>query len=200
MFLRSLKIRKAGSIFGKQLDKGVKMIGKVRAFSLIVTICVFLFSCSDGGKSTQELLNLPVSGWKPGTSDPGPVYRVAGQLESAADKLYSHPVAKFKQISASDEIDAKSCDKDNSAEITVYSTNGMAQSEIEVTLDGVRIGSLKTFYPNDEPGCKTPSADGVITLVVPAGEHTLEATSSNVNWPSHTFTLEKCGCMVLPLS
>jgi|GEM_PF-2002334 len=176
------------------------MMSKITAFSLIVMVSVFLSSCENGGRGIQGPLNVQTFGWNSDTSGTGTMLKVASQLESAADKLYSHSFSMFKQLSASNETATQSCDTDDTAVITIYSTNGKAQNGIEVKLDGAHIGSLKTYFPNDEPSCKTPTAQGVITLLVPAGKHTLEAASSNITWPSHVFSVEKCGCMVLPLS
>jgi hypothetical protein len=179
---------------------GVNVMSKVTAFSLIVTMSVFLSACEDGGRSIQGLFSVQTLGWNPSASGTGAVFKVANKLESAADKLSSHTFAKFKQLDVSHETDTQSCEVDNTAIITVYSTNGMAQNEIDVKLDGSHIGSLTTYFPNEEPSCKTPSAEGIISLMVPAGKHVLEAASSNLNWPGHTFSVEKCVCMVLPLS
>jgi len=177
------------------------MMSKVAALSLVVTMSVLLCSCEDGGRAVHGLFNTQPFGWSLGTgSGSGAVFEVAGELESAADKLFANPFPKFKQLTVSNKADMQSCETDDTAVVTIYSTNGKAQHEIDVTLDGSSIGSLTTYFPNDEPSCRTPSADGVITLMVPAGNHTLEASSSNLNWPSHAFSVDKCVCMVLPLS
>jgi hypothetical protein len=173
---------------------------KMATFGLILTVSAFLPSYADGGKSSQGVSPANTPQWNSSTSRPGGLIKVASRVESAADKLYSQSFAMFEDISGSQEIEGQSCDTDDTAVVTIYSTNGMAQHEIDVTLDGSSIGSLTTYFPDSEPGCKTPSADGVITLMVPAGKHTLEATSPNLNWPSHNFSVEKCQCMVLPLS
>ena len=123
-----------------------------------------------------------------------------GKVESAADKLFSMSPGMSRSINLSRESDLQSCHTNDMAMVTIYSTNGMAQSEIDVKLDGSSVGSLKTYYPDGEPGCKTPSARGVITIKLPAGKHTLEADSPNISWPSHNFSVNKCECMVLPLS
>jgi len=117
---------------------------------------------------------------------------------SAADQLFSSSMSRSLNISR--EIDAQACHSNETAVITIYSTNGTAQKEIDVKIDGSTIGSLKTYFPNGEPGCKSPNAAGVITIMVPAGKHILEAESPNVTWPSHNFSVNKCECMVLPLS
>ncbi|MGD8570732.1 MAG: hypothetical protein PVJ39_21780 [Gammaproteobacteria bacterium] len=176
------------------------MNGKVAMFSLIVTVSAFLPSYADGDSSTQDGSTINASLWNDGVKGTDGLVKVASRVESAADKLYSQSFAMFEEISGSRELDAQSCDTDDTAVVTIYSTNGMAQHEIDVNIDGSPVGSLTTYFPDDEPGCKTPSADGVITLMVPAGKHTLEATSPNLNWPSHHFSIEKCECMSLPLS
>lgn len=124
----------------------------------------------------------------------------AGEVKSITDKIYSNSFEKFNRLGKTDVTDMQSCDTDNTGFITVYSITGKAQQGIDVTLDGSPIGHLSTYFPDNMPDCQAPSANGVITIMVPAGEHRLEAISPNLNWPSHTFTLEKCGCMVLPLS
>lgn len=124
----------------------------------------------------------------------------ADQVESAADNLYYTPHNKFNQRGKSHSVEMQSCKTDNSALITVYSTNGLANSSIEVKVDGRPIGNLTSYYPDGDPGCQTPSARGIITIMLPAGKHTLEASSTNLNWPSQNFSLEKCKCMLLPLS
>ena len=176
------------------------MIRKVATISLFVTMSAFLCSCADRGGSTQQLINTQTLGLNHGTNETGPVIKVASQVESAADKLYSQSFAMFNQFSGSQEIDTQSCHSDDTAVITIYSTNGVAQSEIDVKLDGSPVGTLSTYFPNEQPGCKTPTAEGVITLMVPAGKHTLEADSPNLSWPSHAFSVDRCECMSLPLS
>ena len=147
---------------------------KVAVFSLFVTLFTFASTYADGGK----------------------IY----QVESAADKLYNLSSTMSDRLTASQENDIHACHAKDTATVTIYSTNGMAQSEIDVKLDGSPVGSLTTYYPDGEPGCKTPSARGVITIKLPAGSHTLEAESPNISWPSHSFSVKKCECMVLPLS
>jgi hypothetical protein len=94
----------------------------------------------------------------------------------------------------------QSCESDNVAVITIYSKTGKAQIGIDVKLDSSPVGSLTTHFPDAGPDCKTPSSDGIITIVIPAGEHTLEAESINLAWPAHTFSIDKCECLTLPLS
>ena len=175
-------------------------MNKVTAFSLIVTMSVFLSSCEDGGRNIPGLIDAQSLGWNPETSGTGAVFKVANQPESAADKLSSRAFAKFKRLDVSHDTDTQSCDMDDTAVVTIYSTNKIAQNEIDVKLDGSHIGTLTTYFPTEQPSCKTPSADGIITLIVPAGNHILEATSPNLVWPSHPFSIDKCGCIVLPLS
>ena len=175
------------------------MMSKVTAVGLIVTMSVFLSSCENGGNSIQGLLNSQ-TGWSLSASGPGALFKVANEVESAADKLISHSFTMFKPLNTPNETDAQSCDLHDTAVITIYSTNGVAQSEIDVKLNGIHIGSLTTYFQDKEPACKTPSTQGIISLIVPAGQHVLEASSPNLNWPSHKFSVEKCNCLVLPLS
>ncbi|MCI0506187.1 MAG: hypothetical protein L0Z73_08755 [Gammaproteobacteria bacterium] len=168
--------------------------------SLFVTISAFLTSCADGGGRVEGLFNAPAPNWKFISNGAGAVFEVASPVQSAADKLYSLSFAMSQQPGESREVDTQSCHTNGTAVITVFSTNGKAQSEIDVKLDGSPIGNLTTYFPDEVPGCKTPTANGVITLMIPAGKHTLEAASPNLTWPSHAFSVEKCECMVLPLS
>lgn len=121
-------------------------------------------------------------------------------IQSVTDQLYSESFMMPMHLSTSHESNSQSCHKEDTAVITIYSTNGKAQTEIDVKLDGSPVGSLKTYFPHNGPSCKTPSAKGVLTLMVPAGQHTLEADSPNVTWPSHNFSVNQCTCLVLPLS
>ena len=132
----------------------------------------------------------------PSYADDGSRYKV----ESAADKLYELSSTMSNRTSANQGSDIHACHSNDTATVTIYSKNGMAQSEIDVKLDGSPVGSLTTYFPDGEPGCKAPSARGVITIKLPAGKHTLEADSPNISWPSHNFSVKKCECMVLPLS
>jgi hypothetical protein len=173
---------------------------KIIPVSLIVVLCAFLFSCADGDRATQRVdVNQTLGGSFNGGSI-SPIVKVASQVESAADKLYSQSFAAFELSREAPELDTQSCHLDDTAIITIYSTNGMAQREIDVQLDGSSVGSLTTYFPDDEPGCKTPTDDGVITIMIPAGKHTLDAESANLSWPTHAFSVEKCECMSLPLS
>lgn len=140
--------------------------------SLVVTMFTVITVNADGGRSAKPV--------------------------SAADQLFSSTMSRSLNISR--EVDAQACHSNDTAVITIYSTNGIAHKEIDVRIDGSRIGSLTTYFPDGEPGCKSPSAAGVITIMVPAGKHTLEAESPNITWPSHNFSVNKCECMVLPLS
>ena len=120
-------------------------------------------------------------------------------VESTADKLYSNPFAMPKQPGLIHETTTQYCHMNDTAVLTIYSTNSEAQAKIDLILDGIHIGSLTTYFASNGPDCKTPSAKGVITLIVPAGKHTLEANSLNLTWPSHNFSVDQCQCMVLPL-
>lgn len=177
------------------------MKNNILTLGLIVVMSAFLSACADnGGRKIQELFNVSLTGWNALTSVTGTMFKVASQVESVADKLYTSSSGMFKQFSHTQETETQSCDMRDTAIITIYSTNSTAQSEIDVKLDGLPIGSLSTYYADEGPACKTPSAKGVITLMVPEGKHTLEAASPNLHWPGHTFTVNKCSCMLLPLS
>ena len=103
------------------------------------------------------------------------------------------------QSEDSAEARIQSCTSDNSAVVTVYTTNGNAQVGIDVKIDGRAVGSLTSHYPDEVPLCNSDSSAGVMTLVVPAGKHTLDASSLNLYWPTHSFEVEACDCRVLPL-
>lgn len=124
----------------------------------------------------------------------------AEQVGSAEDDLHYTPYNKFKLKSHPHKIETQSCETDNSSFITVYSKNGLANSSIEVKVDGKPVGNLTSYYPDGDPSCQTLSARGIITIVLPAGKHTLEASSTNLSWPSQKFSVEKCKCALLPLS
>jgi len=122
----------------------------------------------------------------------------ADQVKPISDMMNPLSFAKLNQSGDSIDADMQSCESDNIAVITIYSKTGEAQIGIDVKVDGSPVGSLITHYPDTGPECRTPSADGIITLVIPAGEHTLEAESFNLVWPAHTFNIKKCECLALP--
>ena len=124
----------------------------------------------------------------------------ADQVKPISDMMNPLAFQKLDQSSESINADMQSCESDNIAIVTIYSTTGKAQIGIDVKVDGSPVGSLTTHYPDWAPECKTPSSDGIITLVVPAGTHKLEAESINLIWPTHTFSVEKCECLKIPLS
>ena len=103
------------------------------------------------------------------------------------------------QSDDSAEARMQSCNSDNTAVVTIYTTNGKAQVGIDVRIDGRAVGSLTSHYPDEAPTCNTDGSAGVITLVVPTGEHTMDATSLNLFWPTYTFEVETCECRVLSL-
>ena len=88
--------------------------------------------------------------------------RMTYHVESTADKLYSNPFAMPKQLGLNHETTRQYCHVNDTAVLTIYSTNSKAQAEIDLTLDGSHVGSLTTYYPGTGPDCKTPSAKGVI--------------------------------------
>lgn len=124
----------------------------------------------------------------------------ADQVKPISDMMNSFAFQKLNQSRESIDADMQSCESDNVAVITIYSKTDKAQIGIDVNLDGSPVGSLTTHFPDTGPECKTPSSDGIITIVIPAGEHTLEAESINLIWPTHTFNVNKCECLALPLS
>lgn len=127
-------------------------------------------------------------------------YIHADQVKPVSDFMNPYSFQTLNQSRESIETDMLSCESDGTAVITIYSTTGSAQIGIDVKVDGNPVGSLLTHFPDAGPACQTPSSDGVITLVVPAGQHTLEAESINLVWPAHSFSIQKCECLALPLS
>jgi hypothetical protein len=123
----------------------------------------------------------------------------ATRVKSISDRLYDNSVRQYQQHQ-SDSDPIQFCESEETAVITIYSEDGSAQVEIDVKVDGSPVGTLTTYYPDDPPECKTPSNGGIITLVVPAGRHTIEASSPNLAWPAQSFMIDKCRCMLLPLS
>ena len=119
--------------------------------------------------------------------------------KSITDKINSTSFEISNQSRESIDAEMQSCKTDKTAVITVYSATGKAQVGIDVKIDGDHIGSLTTHYADARPPCKTPSSNGIITVIIPAGKHTLNAKSLNLIWPDHTFTVEECECLVLPL-
>lgn len=124
----------------------------------------------------------------------------ADQVKPISDLMNPFAFQKHNQSRESIDADMQSCNSDNIAVITIYSQTGNAQIGIDVKIDGSPVGSLTTHFPDTGPECKAPSSDGIITLVIPAGEHTLEAESINLVWPVYTFSVQQCECRALPLS
>ena len=124
----------------------------------------------------------------------------AEQVKPVIDMINPLSFQKLNQSRDSIDADMLSCESDNVAVITIYSKTGEAQIGIDVKVDGSPVGSLTTHFPDTDPACKTPSADGIITIVLPAGDHVLDAESINLVWPPHTFSIGKCECLTLPLS
>jgi hypothetical protein len=128
------------------------------------------------------------------------LYIHAGQVKPISDMMNPYSFQILNQSRESLDNDMQSCESDNIAVITIYSTTDKAQIEIDVKLDGSPVGSLSSHIPDAYPECMAPSSDGIITLVIPSGQHTLEAESINLVWPSHTFNVKNCECLTLPLS
>jgi len=124
----------------------------------------------------------------------------ADQVKPISDMMNPFAFQKLNQSRESIDADMQSCESDNIAVITIYSKTDKAHVGIDVKVDGSPVGSLTTHFPDTGPECKTPSSDGIITIVIPAGKHTLEAESINLIWPAHTFNVNKCECLALPLS
>jgi hypothetical protein len=124
----------------------------------------------------------------------------ADQVKPVTDMMNPFSFQKLNQSRESIDTDMQSCASDNIAVVTIYSETGKAQLGIDVKLDGNPVGSLTTHFPDAGPECKTPSSDGIITVVIPAGKHMLEAESINLVWPVHTFRINICECLTIPLS
>jgi len=123
----------------------------------------------------------------------------ADQVIPISDMMNPLSFQRLNQSRESIDADMLSCESDNIAVITIYSKTGKAQIGIDVKVDSTPVGSLTTHFPDTGPICKTPSSNGIITIVIPAGKHTLEAESINLAWPTHTFSINKCECLSLPL-
>ena len=149
------------------------MLKKITPLALLTTCCLSL--------------SLPASGV--GTP----------QVKSISDRLYDSHFLQIKHYQGEAET-IQACEAKDTALITIFSENKTAQVEIDVTVNGSPVGTLRSYYSDGMPDCRTPSGEGIISLVVPAGSHTIEASSPNVKWPNQTFTVEKCSCMLLPLS
>jgi hypothetical protein len=121
------------------------------------------------------------------------------RVKSISDRLYDNSLRQYQQQQP-DSDPIQFCETEETAVITIYSEDGSAQLEIDVKVDGSPVGTLATYYPDEPPECKTPSNEGIITLIIPAGEHTIEATSPNLAWPAQSFRIDKCRCMLMPLS
>lgn len=124
----------------------------------------------------------------------------ADQVKSISEVLSSNSFDIFDQSRESINAKMQSCETDKNAVVTIYSTSGKAQVGIDVKIDGSPVGNLTTYFPGIGPECKAPGSAGIITIVIPAGSHTLEAESLNLAWPSHVFTISNCECLLLPLS
>ena len=124
----------------------------------------------------------------------------ADQVKPISDMMNPLAFQKLNQSRESIDADMQSCESDNVAVITIYSKTDKAKIGIDVNVDGSPVGSLTTYFPDTGPECKTPSSDGIITIVIPAGKNTLEAESINLIWPAHIFNVNKCECLALPLS
>lgn len=115
------------------------------------------------------------------------------------DMLDAQAMSMLGPSEDSVETRLQSCHSDNTAVVKIYTTSGNAQVGIDVRIDGQPVGSLTSHYPDDGPSCNTNGLAGVITFVLPAGEHRLDAKSLNLFWPTYTFNVEKCECLILPL-
>ncbi len=124
----------------------------------------------------------------------------ADQVKPIDDLMNPYAFQKLNQSRASLDSDMQACESNDIAVITIYSETGEAQVGIDVKVDGNPVGSLSTHFYDSVPECQTPSSDGIITIVIPAGRHTLEAESINLIWPVHTFSVKPCECLTLPLS
>jgi hypothetical protein len=123
----------------------------------------------------------------------------AVEPKNISDMLDERAMSMLGQLDDSAEARMQSCNSDNTAVVTIYTTTGKAQVSIDVRIDGRSVGSLTSHYQDEEPPCNTDSSAGVVTLVVPAGEHKLDAESLNLYWPTYAFDVEKCECRVLSL-
>lgn len=175
------------------------MKGVNPGFGLLVFSCIFLGACEQADNRLPGSLTLSASGEIYAGGGDGRLVRVGYVLESAADKLLASSDAAFYGARELNDVDFGNCDAENTAVVTVYSTNSRAQNEIELTLDGVSLGVVSTYFSDSLPDCKAPDSAGVKTRLLSAGDHTLEATSPNLHWPRYAFTVAKCACMTIQL-
>ena len=89
----------------------------------------------------------------------------------------------LEQSRESIDADMQSCESDNIAAITIYSITDKAQIGIDVKVDGNPIGSLTTHFPDTGPECKTPSSDGIITIIIPASPAPVGKRPKYCGWP-----------------
>lgn len=123
----------------------------------------------------------------------------AVEPKDISDMLDERAMSMVGQYEDSAEARVQTCNSDNTSVVTIYTISGKAQEGINVRIDGRAVGSLSSHYPDEQPSCNTNSSNGVITIVVSAGEHTLDAESLNLFWPTYSFDVEKCDCRVIPL-
>ncbi len=166
---------------------------------LLAAVSIFMMSCDRGDRYLPGALGLLPGSGDAVTPGQGGLLKTGNVPESAADKLLSSSDAALFGANRWNEADFGSCDSANTAVITVYSTNAAAQSAIEVGLDGVGMGTLSTYYSGSLPDCKAPESAGVMTRLVSAGDHYLEAVSPNLRWPRYDFSIRKCACMTIQL-
>ena len=89
------------------------------------------------------------------------------------------------------------CLEDNTGKLTVYTSNP-SPGAITVYIDGNHAGSLSHYFTGDGPDCGA-SGDGVITQVVEAGLHTIEASSSGRTWGPTSVDVDVCRCSRMEL-
>ncbi len=94
----------------------------------------------------------------------------------------------------------QTCESDRTGAVTVYAITEKAQAGIAVSIDASPVGDLTTYFPELGPACLAAGSRGVITLVLSTGEHSLKASSLNLDWPDVMFSINTCECVRVPLA
>lgn len=123
----------------------------------------------------------------------------AAKPEPVADALLSKPFELVTQSADDIAQQMASCASDATGAVTVYVATDRAQVGIDVMVDDAHVANLTSHYPDERPPCMTASSNGLVTMVLPVGEHTMEARSLNLAWPEYRFSIEQCDCVLIPL-
>ncbi len=96
-------------------------------------------------------------------------------------------------------VPVSACELLGTGELTVYTTVG-TEGDVYVKVDGSSAGTLTEHYTTGSPVCGVATNAAAVTQILPAGEHTVSATSdTSTYWAESTWTIPKCGCFELKL-